>query len=66
VKDYSSEIVIVNGDEGDWTGLYVDGVLKYEDHSLEASYVLKILGVKFKEAEVTVDGYLPKYLKDLP
>jgi hypothetical protein len=65
MKNSKPKIVIANGDEGDWTGLYVDGVLKYEDHSLEASYVLKILGIKFKEVEVTVDGYLPKYLEDL-
>lgn len=59
------EIVIVDGDEGDWVGLYLDGVLVYEDHLLEASYVLKKLKIKFKEFEATVDGYLPKKLTDV-
>ena len=59
------EIVFVWGDEGDWSGLYVDGKLEHEDHSLEADLVLKKLGMKYKEFEAKVDGYLPKNLKDV-
>jgi hypothetical protein len=64
----NKEIVIVSGDEGDWAGLYINGVLVYEDHSLDASYTLKKLKIKFKEREATIDpmvGYLPKKLEDV-
>jgi hypothetical protein len=38
-------IDIVSGD--DWEGLYVDGVLVYESHTLTVGRVLRGIGVEF-------------------
>jgi hypothetical protein len=63
-------LVIVSSSSGDWSGLYKDGKLLIEDHSLRASEVLEVLGfeVERKEAEenwLEERGNLPKLLKDV-
>jgi hypothetical protein len=37
------KITYVQNDEGDWCGLYVDGSLEYEGHSMPASFLMDIL-----------------------
>lgn len=41
-------INIVRSEDGDWAGLYIDGQLKTEGHSITSSDVLDALGLKFK------------------
>ena len=36
------KIVIANGQE-DWSGLYIDGTLRHEDHSLRLMTVLELI-----------------------
>lgn len=57
------DIKIVDGD--DWSGLYINGELKDEGHSLRVSEVLEILGFKVETFEADYDwleemGSLPK------
>lgn len=51
----------------DWMGLYIDGELVRENHSLEPDDVLLELGIKYDDfwAEVEDGGRLPKKLKDV-
>lgn len=68
------KFTIVRSDEGDWEGLYVDGVLVTEGHEVTATDVIDYLVMNTEhekgravvwESSVT-DCVLPKYLKDLP
>lgn len=61
------KIDIVMSDDGDWEGMYVDGVLKCEDHSLDAQQVLYALGLEFhwKETFIRDGGRLPHNFSDL-
>lgn len=62
------DIVLVNGEDRE--GVYVDGELKYEDHTLQSSELLDVLCVKHEckdideEFFVSSNGRLPKCLKD--
>lgn len=64
------DIVLVSGHGGDWEGVYVDGELKYEDHSLQPSELLDVLCIKHEyksideEFFISSNGRLPKCLKD--
>lgn len=40
------KIDFVYDDEGDWVGMYVDGVLKVENHSLSERTVLEAAGIQ--------------------
>ena len=62
------KVTFVSGD--DWQGLYIDGELKREGHSLAARDVLELLGVRCDY--VTADqqwleesGDLPRRLSDV-
>jgi hypothetical protein len=57
-------IVIVNGDEGDWLGVYLDGVLVYQGHSIEPSRLLEIIGISHTNSTVPMNGggHLPRTL----
>lgn len=46
------KIVRVTAEGGDWEGLYVDGVLKAEEHSLTSWHVLEALGLEYEDIEV--------------
>lgn len=64
----SKKVVFVSGD--DWEGLYIDGKLVLENHSLEPRQVLDKLGIKYErrdaDAEWLADtGNLPQDLKDV-
>lgn len=43
-------VVIANYD--DWQGIYVDGELKYENHTIPYFEILHAVGVEFKDLEV--------------
>lgn len=61
------KIDIVNSDEGDWTGLYVDGRLMCEGHSLSPREVIEALGFELNSSQsryLADIGYLPISLED--
>jgi hypothetical protein len=55
---------------GDWEGLYIDGKLAAEGHSLAVYQVLEALGVSYRFQEVEMDPYefssLPATLDEIP
>ncbi len=65
------EVVVVSNHD-DWEGIYVDGVLRAENHSLTVREILQILGVKTDFREVSPEwlggevGSLPEKLGDIP
>lgn len=50
--------------EDDWEGLYVDGRLVHEGHSIPRSVLLDALGVSVETVVVQVDGTLPDTLEE--
>ena len=64
--------ILVNCDSGDWEGLYIDGTLVAEGHSLSAYQVLEALGGEYKPKCIEVkadwlDGNgLPQTVGELP
>ena len=67
-REKSQKIVIVNGD--DWAGIYIDGKLQYEGHSISPNDILTVLGIEHKEIECDYDwlaerGSLPENLKQV-
>lgn len=57
------KVVLVSSFDGDWEGIYVDGKLKAEGHSLRADEILTAVGIKAEEKEAEIDGCLPPELK---
>lgn len=62
------EIMFVgNGD--DWVGLYIDGKLKFQGHSIPRFELMAALGIGYKERDdwdVEADGYsLPDNLDEV-
>lgn len=62
-------IVLITAD--DWQGIYVNGKLMDENHSLSLRMVLEILGVEFSDFTVDQEwmenhGHLPENLSDVP
>lgn len=62
------KITFVSGD--DWKGLYVDGKLVYENHSIPNYIVLDKLGIDYDEIEADLDwldkvGCLPEKLSQV-
>ena len=57
------KITIVDGD--DWIGIYKDGNLVYEDHSITSCELLKIVDIahEFKEADYEWIGNLGNFPK---
>jgi len=58
----ASKFTLVSSDQGDWIGLYRDGVLLNEGHSLSPREVLDALGlenesVEWGEEEFAKHGY---------
>lgn len=69
-----SRIVFASSEDGDWIGLYIDGVLVDEGHSIPAEravdYVLGALGHDVSDgrscgAWLSDDGHLPRTLEAL-
>ena len=42
-----SEVALVSNDEGDWMGVYIDGRLVYENHSIDEDHLLDLLGIEY-------------------
>jgi hypothetical protein len=64
------KLVMVSSSSGDWEGLYVDGVLFSEGHSLSSREVLSAAGIKLEEKNAAEgwleeQGCLPTKLKDV-
>lgn len=62
-----NKITIIEGDE--WTGVYVNGKLKYQNDHVELKHVLKSIGIKseVKYADLEwlgQEGVFPHNLKD--
>jgi hypothetical protein len=51
----AKKIVFVSAPSGDWEGLYIDGKLNFENHSLRAVEVLDALGIEYREIEADVE-----------
>jgi hypothetical protein len=69
----NAHVVFVTGGM-DWQGLYINGVLEFQDHSIPMSDVLALLVGKhvasFKEVEYDLDwmeteSYLPSNLSEV-
>jgi hypothetical protein len=56
-----ARITIVDGDSGDWVGIYKDGKLLDQGHSFEPGEVLDLLGIPYNEVRVPIPrgGHLP-------
>ena len=60
--------MLVKGD--DWQGLYIDGILMSEDHSISIEDFAEVVGIKLSKKYVDLDwlednGYLPKLLENV-
>ena len=64
----TKQIRILNTGSGDWTGLYVDGELLREGHSLDVMYaIMDIMGGSADIKQATVkDHYLDDYSNRCP
>ena len=63
------KINYVMSEDGDWEGLYVNGKLKCEGHSLPIWDIMNALGLKYEHKVVDFEEYdissLPDDFKDL-
>jgi len=64
----NKKLVIISGD--DWEGIYIDGKLIDEGHSIDWRFVLKVLGYNIsgtyiEDEEFWEIGNLPDKLEDL-
>lgn len=48
-------ITLISSDDGDWEGIYVDGVLQAEGHSLSPSQVFEALGLGLDKQEINFE-----------
>ena len=49
------DVVFVNSPDGDWAGVYVDGKLKYQNHTIHKYRLMEALGLRFTTVEVNQD-----------
>jgi hypothetical protein len=62
-------ITLVRAEAGDWTGLYQDGKLLYEGHSVDDSRLLELLGIEHtvkEDPRVDAWGGCPDVLDNFP
>ena len=55
--------------EAEWDGMYIDGKMVHQDHSLRLFEVLKALGIQYETRDVDQEwldnrGHLPDNLED--
>ena len=62
----AEKVHLMESEEGDWIGLYLDGKLVYEGHSLSAERLLEALGIPYSEEErdMSEGGGCPKTLTE--
>lgn len=70
MKIKKQEVTLVSALSGDWVGLYVDGELRAQNHSLRARDVLRALGIEFQdfiaeERWMDREGSLPTNISDV-
>lgn len=58
-------ITLVKDTGGDWIGVYRDGILLAQDHSIGAERMLKLLDVDFESREMFIEGKLPENLSEV-
>lgn len=57
-KPYEKPVIrILSSTDGDWYGLYVNGKLEVEGHSLNYRDVIHALGFTYKSKELTEDDF---------
>ena len=71
-----SKLTYVSSTDGEWCGVYIDGKLDYETHTILVCYWLDVINVEnLTQAEnFEIDGhwledqsgYLPLLFKDIP
>ncbi len=49
------QITFVNSEDGDWVGVYLDGKLVQQDHSLDCDDILDILKIEYKSYWVNME-----------
>jgi hypothetical protein len=61
------DVVLVSGEEGNWEGIYIDGMLYREEDSLSAADVLAALKINYRRIRAKLDSgdTLPYNLKDV-
>jgi hypothetical protein len=50
-----SKLVFVHDNSGDWAGMYIDGKLVTEGHSLPYNEVLNFLDIKYEERWIDME-----------
>ena len=62
----TGKLHLMHSEDYDWIGLYVDGKLIYEDHSIDERLMLELLGHTFTEEErpLHLVGRCPPTLND--
>ena len=61
------QVAYITDVSGDWEGIYVDGKLIDEGHSLDPRMVLDAVGVQYDHRETNLKmGSLPENLEDVP
>jgi len=62
------QVAYITDASGDWEGIYIDGKLVEEGHSLDPRTVLEAADVPFthRETDLKELGSLPENLEDVP
>lgn len=50
-------VTIVNDDTGDWLGVYLDGRLVYENHSVTPARLLEAVGLPVESLQVDLEAH---------
>lgn len=65
----ATRFALVRDDEGDWIGLYENGLLVYENHSISERKLLELVGIPCRQiGDVNLeefDNHLPPRLDQL-
>lgn len=61
------QVAHISDVSGDWEGIYVDGKLIAEGHSLDARQTMEAIGVEFehRETDLKDSGSLPDKLEEV-
>ena len=68
----TKRIDLVYLEEGEWMGVYIDGILVYQNHSVDETQLLDFVGIKYNtttlnNSDGTYDGIgLPDSFSDIP
>lgn len=48
-RRFKMSVQLVQSEQGDWEGIYIDGRLEFETHMLTARDVLQALGIEYEQ-----------------